>query len=184
MAKGTILFLFFLTIVATLLIGINIGKKFNNQSLVPSPSPTTPLLQPTTYNLSPSPQVASNSATTLNGITKFTNRSCGYEVSYPENWKRLDYDAKSVALENPATTSGKLAIVCAPEIPRVPLQLDKIEVIKLSTSTATLYHDASPNDGTPIDKIIAKIPGKNMDIFIGGLGSTLKTILNSFKFIP
>ena len=70
------------------------------------------------------------------------------------------------------------------------LPQEKIETVGVWNSdrsasiSAKLYHDASQKDGTPIDKVIATIPGKNLDIFIAGLPPTLTTILRSFKFIP
>src|SRR3989338_1170829 len=160
MAKGTILFLFLLAIIATLLFGINIGKKINLNQPPSVPSPTLTSIKPT---LIPTIPVASNSATTVGNTTTYINNNCGYQISYPAAWTRLESDPRSVALENPATSSGKLAIVCQEEIPRVPLPEEKIEDIKLGTISAKLYHDSSQKDGTPIDKVIATIPGKNLD---------------------
>ncbi len=187
MAKGTIFFLFFLAIIAVLLFGINIGKKLEKSQVSVMPSPTNYQLQTTNYpttfpTLSFIPN-ASNSAVLINGKYVYSNLNCGYEITYPQNWLRLDYDGRSIGLSNTSSSpSSNLAIICAPNIPKPALSADRINEYKIGTISAKLYHDASPKDGSPLDEIIAKIPDKNMEIFIAGFGPTLTEILSSFKF--
>ena len=182
MAKTTILVLFILTVIAALLFGINIVKKIQS-SLEKPPTPTI-TLKPSLKPIIPSVTSSATPSAASAGQTVYKNTACGYEIVYPKTWIKQDYDAKSIALsENQASNSAKIAIVCAQEIPKPPLTEDKIEQIKLSSVSATLYHDSSPKDGTPLDEVIATIPGKSMDIFIAGFGPTLQQILSTFRFL-
>lgn len=179
MAKATVLLLFVLSILAALLFGISIGKKIANSPNKPATTPTQSL-QPTP-TLTPYP---TNTTTQESGLTTFTNPSCGYQITYPQNWVKIESDTQSVGLDNPsATSSGKIAIICAANIPKPSISPQDIDNYRLGTVSAKLYHTTSQN-GSPLDEIIAKIPGKKLEIAIAGFGPTLTTILNSFKFIP
>lgn len=181
MAKGTIIFIFLLSLLATLLAGINIGKKLSSQP--PTGKQTTINLTPTIIpSLKPSP--SSSTSALPNGRTLYTNNACGYEVSYPSTWIKSEYDPKSVAFAvSQASASAKIAVICAAEVPRPPLLPEKIVDYKLGTVSAKIYHDTSPKDGSPLDELIAKMPDKNLDIYIAGFGPAFTAILSSFKFL-
>lgn len=180
MAKTTFVFLFILAIIAALLLGINLGKNLEKSQYQIPPTPTLTKISPT-VPASPSP-IASTS-TVING--KYANKACGYEVTLPISWVKYEYDAKSVAFaSSSASDSAKIAIICSLRIPTPAIAEINIEKYKLSTISALLFHDSSPKDGKPLDEIIAKVPGKNMDIFIAGFGPSLAQLLSTFKFLP
>lgn len=181
MAKGTVLTLFFLSIIASILVGINIGKKIGNTDLVSVPT------QIARKSLSPTPTPTSapkDLLETIAGKTVYTNVTCGYQISFPPKWTKTNYDPRSVSIATAETQgSPKIAIVCAPEIPKPALVPNKIVDTKLGTASAKLYHDTSQKDGSPLDEVITRIPGKDMEIFVAGFGPTLQQILSSFKFL-
>lgn len=182
MAKATILLLFTLALIATLLFGINLGKKI--ESWQKSPTTIPPKKMKPTQKLSLTPVKTATPTASLQDKATYKNTSCGYEIVYPQTWTKLEYDDRSIALDTKeGSESSKIAIVCAAEIPKPPLVPEKIEDIVLSSVAAKLYHDASPKDGTPLDEVITKIPGKNMEIFIAGFGESLKYILSTFRFL-
>lgn len=183
MAKATLLLLTLLALIATLLFGINIGKKIEQWQQTPSPTPKKVITPPKSKASFTPTKTASPSAIPKDKMV-YRNTNCGYEIVYPKSWIKTEYDARSIALaESQATESSRVAIVCTTEIPKPPLPPDKIEKITLSTISATLYHDSSPLDGSPLDEVIATIPGKNMEIFIAGFGDSLQEILSSFRFL-
>lgn len=183
MAKATILLLFSLAIIATLLFGVNIGKQVERWQKTPAPT-SIKKINPTSIPKTTIPtKVASESAIPKDNIL-YRNTTCGYEITYPKAWTKTDFDKNSITFTiKEASKSDKIAVVCAEEIPKPPIREDLIEEIELSSVSATLYHNSSPNDGAPLDEVITKIPGKNMEIFIAGFGKNFDDLLASFKFL-
>lgn len=194
MAKGTIIFLFLLFIIASLLTGINIGKKIGNpESPIPQPSiniqPSTTNYQPPTITLTPSP-ITSASATVsaiptnkITGKSVFTNQVCGITFSYPGSYiKQKSVNVQSTIFTDPDNPDSAIAVACAVSIPRPPVTSDKIEAITIAKTAATLYHDKNP-DGNPRDEVIVKNPYNEMEIIIAGYGASFDSVITSLKFV-
>lgn len=179
MAKGTLIFLFFLTIFAALLFGINIGKKLVSQQsaiiITPSPSPS-PVIIPA---ISASPSAALKKSTS---VTTYTDDRCGFSFSYPGSFiNQKTINGQSTILTDPENPKSIIAATCASSIPRPPVSSEKIESIMLGNTAATLYHDQN-QDGTPRDEVIVKHPTNGMEIIIAGYGEYFQQALASFKF--
>ncbi|MCJ7739879.1 hypothetical protein MUP32_00995 [Candidatus Microgenomates bacterium] len=189
MVKNTALLLFFLCIVATLLIGINLGKKIgksevSNQQPVISNQPS--VVSPTTtkkeeLSLSPT-SMATTSATAETSTV--TDQTCGFHLTFPGSYLRQKTENnQSQIFTNPDKPEEGVATACQEEIPKPPLTADKIESIILDGVAATLYHDQNAKDGTPRDEVIVKHPVKNIEIIIAGYGTIFQQALSSFKFL-
>lgn len=170
MHKNILLIVILLAIVAALVIGVNIGKNVPQDAAIIQPATTiTPTTQPK--------------------LISYTNPVCGISLSIPDNLEKLESSTSGVMFINTVNTGQSIVIACQPEIPRVPLPPEKIETVQLiatdgGTFAATLYHDASPSDGTPIDKLIFTHPTKNIDVFIAGLGDVFTSVLRSVQILP
>ncbi len=189
MVKNTALLLFFLCIVATLLIGINLGKKIGKNTDVPNlPVPTNPpvsvsptLIPTVQLNLPPT----SSATTSANAETStVTDQTCGFRLTFPSSYlKQKTENSQSQIFTNPDKPEEGVATACQEEIPKPPLTADKIESIILDGVAATLYHDQNAKDGTPRDEVIVKHPSKNLEVIIAGYGTIFRQALSSFKFI-
>lgn len=159
-----------LAVVAALVIGVNIGKKFSKAPetlpLSVTPTPTQTPIKLETYS----------------------DPYCGISFSYPETLSVLDSASGSALLTNANDPSESIAVACQDEIPRPPLVAEKIESLILSygeaTISAKLYHDASPKDGTPIDSLIFRHPKKRLDVFIAGFGKTFDALIQTVQLLP
>jgi len=169
MPKNTFILVVFLAIIASLLIGFNVGKKFSptaNQAL-----PDSPPLPTETVSPSPSPVV----------MTPYTNKYCKISLSYPE----------TMTVTEPATGSAKFVsdketviFVCQKDIPGIAVEEKNKESIKIGSASGMLYHTATPKDGTPIDVLMFTHPGTGMDVLISGVGSAFNTIIHSLTLLP
>ncbi len=156
MHKNTYLLVLFLTILACLVVGVNLGKKIAKTPDAIQPTPVVSLM-PTTK---PTPK-----------ITLYTNSYCGITVSYPDTLTLSESSDSGVSF---TTQSGKeIALTCQKDIPRPALPTEKTETLSVASVSAKLYHDASPKDGTPIDIILFRHPTNGMDIYLAGLGQEL-----------
>lgn len=191
MSKGTIILFFILTVIATLLLGINIGKKISNRnyassslsptppisvSVIPSPSPTISQTEIT-------PEITKLKSKNSNSSTsKFTDESCGYTFTIPGSYiKSTSENGKSTIITDPENPQAIIAATCAETLPRPPLAADKIEAYTLDGKSAILYHDKTP-EGNPRDEVIVKHPNRNLEIIIAGYGPIYEQVLSSFKF--
>lgn len=162
MHNKTLLVLSLLSVIAALLIGINIGKKLSVSQYLsqfaPNPTPfASP--QPTGGGGSPTP------ISVKSGKTTVKDESCGFTISYVND------------PSNPVITT------CQQDIPKPPLTPDKIEDITLDGVPAKLYHDASSKDGSPRDEVIVKHPTLNHEIILAGFGPSFNEAVASFKFL-
>ena len=163
MQRNTFLFASLLAVVAALLFGFNIGRRFSSKpgtSVQPTPS-----LTPTPGQLS---------------LTEYSNSYCGISFSYPSGLTKLEATSGAVFI-NPNQAQDSLAVTCQDEVPRPPLPAEKIEALTIASVAATLYHDATGADGTPIDKLIFAHPTKGLDIFIAGFGDVFNTVIASLR---
>ncbi len=177
MHRNTYLLIASLAVVAALLIGINLGRKFapteNTSSTPPTPlTSPSPLAQPTI------------------ALVSYTNAFCGFSLEYPDTLTKFDNASDSAILTNTKNTKESIAIACQKDIPRPALSAENSESMTLWNATKTasisakLYHDASPEDGTPTDALIFYHPKKFMDVFIAGYGTTFDQILQTVKLLP
>ncbi len=190
MAKGTIIFLFALSLLATLLLGINVGKKLgisSNSNLQPTTGNVQPTITPSlTPTIIPSITIISSPSAgmkKISGKTTYTDGSCGFSFSYPGSFmKQKSVNQQATILTDPDDPTSVIAVTCAASIPRPPVTSDKIESIMLDKVAATLYHDQN-KDGTPRDEVIVKHPTNGMEIILAGFGANYKQALSSFRFI-
>ncbi len=172
MHKNTFFFLLLLSIVAALLVGFNVGKKWSGSVIPAAGQSTTPALSPT-----PKEQA----------MQTYTSAECGISFQYPAEFTKLEASAGAMFLD-PQSASSSVALACQDEIPRPPIPADQIEFITLeATSGATvsgrLYHDASAKDGTPVDELIFTHPKTRLDVFLSGFGPVFDQILKSLQVL-
>lgn len=162
MHRNTFLLVLILSIIAALLVGVNIGRKFSPPveeitSLSPTPIPTPP------------PQ------------TTFTSPNCGITLTLPPGTSATAVASNSAQFVS--LDSSIVLLACEKEIPRIALPAEKIETIQIASISAKLYHTTNPKDGTPFDALIFRNPTTAMDIYLAGLGSTFSAIIRSIELI-
>ncbi|MBM3284134.1 hypothetical protein FJY90_07920 [Candidatus Gottesmanbacteria bacterium] len=191
MAKGTTIFILILAVLASLLFGINIGKKLgkseiasvnqatiNNQQLTITPIPSLTITSILTLSSTPT----ATSSGKISGITTYTDKSCGFSFSYPGSFiRQKTVNSQSVIFTDPDNPNLAIAAACAASIPRPPVASEKIESLILDGVAGILYHDQNP-DGSPRDEVIVKHPDKELEIIIAGYGDSFTSALTSFKF--
>lgn len=190
MAKGTILLILFLVAISSLLFGISIGKRIGlNLASVSAPTPTmipkqpSPSPTPMDYGTTSQSTQSNTSLNTINGVTYFTDRTCGYTFSIPSSHvEQKTSNNKSTILADPDNQDEAIATTCAPDIPEPPVTAANTETVTISDVSGTLYHDKNP-DGSPRDEVIIKHPTNGMEIIIAGYGDTFQQVLSSFSFL-
>lgn len=170
MHRNTLLFISFLAVVAALLFGFNLGRRWYAPSPTPTPLPTS------------SPQVKAPTK-----LLTYINSICGISFQYPDTLTKLEATSGAMFVDS-QNASNSVALACQAEIPRPPLAPEKVETVTLEATSgasisAKLYHDASSKDGSPIDELIFTHPKTGLDVFIAGFGATFKQILNSLKIL-
>ena len=186
MHKNTFLLVTTLVFLASLLLGINIGKKLAKKELTISELalvPTSHLLSPTSQFTFPTSLPTSIESSQVSGITSYTDTQCAYSFSYPSSFISSKTETKQANifadLDNP---ENYIATTCASQLPKPPLPSSKIEQIELDGIVASLYHDQNP-DGSPRDEVIVKHPRNGMEIILAGFGVDFQNALSSFRFI-
>ncbi len=134
MHRNTLILIVILGIFAALVVVVNIGKKPQQISQ---------------QNIDPTPKVSSK---------MLPDSACGISFEYPENLKKIDIGTGGMTLVNTEKNGETIVVVCQKDIPRVPLPKDKMEPFAIGSTSATLYHDASQKDGSPVDKLIFTHP--------------------------
>lgn len=164
MHRNTFVLVLILAIIAALLVGVNIGRKFTPQKdVLPSLSPTSIPTQSTQS-------------------TSFTNPTCGVTFDLPQGTTvsaETTNSAQFVSQDSTAVVFG-----CEKEVPNISISPEKIETIQVASLSAKLYHTTSPKDGTPFDALIFRNPTTAMDIYLAGLGSTFSAIIRSIEVLP
>ncbi|MBI5019411.1 hypothetical protein HZB58_04015 [Candidatus Gottesmanbacteria bacterium] len=167
MHKNTLLLASLLAVIASLLVGFNVGRGMS-QSAVPEASPSP--------KLTPTPT-----------LTYLTESSCGVSFQYPNTLTPMESSGSGLILANLTSPESSIVMVCQEEIPRVPLAPNLMESTSIRAATgtatvaATLYHDLSAKDGSPIDKLIFTHPKTGLDVFIAGYGATFNQLITSLK---
>ena len=183
MAKGTLFTLIFLTIIATFLLGINIGKKLSiSQPVIQTPSPTITQVPSPTLTLIPTIAITTGAKKTTSRST-YTDKTCGFSFSYPGSYLRQkSVNEQSIILTDPSDPDAAIAATCADTIPKPPLSPEKIERVTIDGVSATLYHDQDAN-GRPRDEMIVKHPKNGKELILAGFGPTFQEALSSFRFV-
>lgn len=161
MPRNTAVLVFFLTILAAIVVGVNLFKPKEPIADINPPAPV---------------------ATPTQSVLSYQNDTCGIQFQYPNTVNKLE-NTSGALFSDPTSTTSAVIVTCQEEIPRVPLPKDKMETVAIGTYSATLYHDASPKDGTPIDKLIFTHPRLNLDVYIAGTGDLFGQIVSSLQFL-
>lgn len=110
----------------------------------------------------------------------FEEPMCGFVVAAKPEWS-IDYN-KGGGLSI-VMGAKEVTVVCAEEIPGIPVSPEQIVDTQIDGVAAKLYHDASPKDGTLQDDIRVKHPTTGVDVtvrgtpgFVAEVGATLKWI--------
>ncbi len=170
MHRNTYLLLILLTIFAAIVAGVNIAKPQSgepNQINLPETAQPTPTPRPTVYNLG----------------------SCGISLIVPPNYTTIDGPESTVVLTGPSA-GDTIIVTCQKNIPRPPLPAAKIERLVFDIAeppgasiTATLYHDVSSRDATPVDKLIFRNPKNGLDIFVSGTGEGFQSLIRNLSIL-
>lgn len=169
MHKNTFVFVVVLALFATIVVFVNVRA--------PKPSAVVPTPTPITATPADLPQ-----------FITYTNDVCGITLSIPDNHEKLESSTSGAIFINTQNAAESIILTCQQEIPRVPLPPEKIEALTItksdgSTIAASLYHDATANDGTPIDKLIFTNPDKNIDVYLAGIGNTFQQVIRSLTLL-
>lgn len=158
MHRNTLIFIIILGAFAALVVGVNLGRNSSQPATDQPSTSTTPAAKLVTVD------------------------TCGIQFSYPENLTKVDIQTGGATLFNPEKAGDTIVVVCQQEIPRVPLAIEKMETIAIGSTSATLFHDASQKDGTPVDKLIFTHPTLPlMDVYIAGFGDTFNALIKTIQ---
>jgi hypothetical protein len=172
MHRNTFLVVIILAVVAALLTGINLGKKLSTQSTEPAPQNI----------ITPSP--------TISPVSVYENTICGITFNFPETVTKTENASGSALFTETTTGNQILAVTCQLEIPTpaVPEENTETKILTNSAGTgtvsATLYHDSSAKDGTPLDVLIFRKPKTATDVYLAGYGEIFNSILQTLRLIP
>lgn len=130
--------------------------------------------------MSSTPASTTNKPATL---LTYPDSACGIELNYPDSLNVLDGPTGSVIFTGKTDPKNVIVVTCQTNIPRPSVTVDKMEQLNSGSVSATLYHDASAKDGTPIEKLIFTNPGNHLDIFISGYGADFRQVIGNIKLI-
>ncbi len=169
MHRNTLLLTAFLAVIAALLIGFNLGRSMQqSESQSNAPTPIT----------SPTPTLA-----------YLSGSACGLSFQYPNTLTPMESSSSGTVYANVGSPSASVAVICQKDIPQVPLPPSKIETMIIqyasgsASVSATLYHDTSAKDGSPIDKLIFSHPKTGLDLFIAGFGPAYDQFITTLKVL-
>jgi len=193
--KNTYYLILFLSVLAALIIGLNIGKGMQNQqtgnnaTIAPPQMTDTPTPSATTSSVfqTSTGSAQLESATSSSGVKEktYTNTACGITLSYPDTvtTEESSTETQGVIFTNKSNPKDMVVLTCQKDIPKPPLSLQNIEDTMIGNVAAKLYHDTSAKDGTKVDALIFTHPKTKLDVFIGGYGITFEAIIRSLKIL-
>jgi len=164
MHRNTFILVVFLAVVASLLVGFNVGKQFHQEPAIAVPT-KTPTAAPT------HPQLP---------LRPYTNTSCSVSLAYPETYQVTESTRSAIFRSD----MDAIVLACQQDIPDIAVSEDNKERVQIGTVSGMLYHTASPKDGTAIDVLKITHPKTGMDILISGIGSSFTAIITSLTLIP
>ncbi len=170
MHRNTLLFVSFLAVVAAFLVGTLVGRNLPQSTTITVAPASTPSAEPTKAVK----------------LLKYSDQTCKLSLDYPNTLEVLESSNSGTIFTDPNNEKDTILVICQSDIPRLPLSPEKIESVILpapkgATVSATLYHDASAKDGTPIDKLIFTHPTNGMDVLIAGFGTVYTQMLVSLR---
>lgn len=172
MQRNTLLLTAILAVIATLIIGVNIGRNLSR--------PTTAVPIAPSVTSVPTPAIITQ--------LPYISTKCGVSLNYPSNFEVKESTASATAFINTKEVNQSVLLVCQPNIPRIALPPNKIESMTIQSQSsaaasisAKLYHDSDAKDGTPIDRLIFTNAKKGVDIFVTGYGAVFNDIIASIK---
>ena len=148
-----------LSVVAALLIGVNVGRKLNGKP--PSPQPTI------TPSITPSP-----------GVKTYTHPRCQVSLEYPPEYSVTEASDSAVLARN---NNDRIILLCGVDFPKPPLSPERIEEATVAGLQATIYHDASAKDGTSLDVVVFSHPKNGLEVALFGFGEVFKKVIQSLK---
>ena len=170
MAKTTSILIIVLAILAALITGIQIGRKVgktNPIAQLPSPAQISILSTPISSPLS---------------LLNYSSSDCGVTFSYSPTYQ-LQEASDSAILTN-SQTGDEITLICGTEFPTPPLPPEKIEEATIAGQLATIYHDASAKDGSPLDVVVLTHPQRLLQIALFGFGQSFQQLLNTLTILP
>lgn len=175
MHRNTYILVSILAVLAALVVGVNVGKKISPVS-PPAPPTPTPLAKPNPTLLD----------TTL--TQTYVDNACGFSLEYSNDYSLTENASGSAILSSTGSGNQSIVMTCQKNIPRPPLASDKIQSLMLPASTgasvsATLYHDQSSKDSSPIDAIIFTHPTRKLDVFVAGYGDSFNAAIKTIQVI-
>ncbi|MDO8452050.1 MAG: hypothetical protein Q7S76_04245 [bacterium] len=167
MPRNTFIFIVLLSVFAAMTAVVNFAPRFTQSA---------PLLEP--QDLSPTP------SSTIPTLLSYENTACGISFRYPNTLTALGDTPRNAVFTNQHGEADTIMLTCQEEIPRPPLEENRTETVAIGSISATLYHDGSGRDETPIDKLIFFHPQKNLDVLIAGLGPSFQNMLETLAILP
>lgn len=170
MHRNTYLLVSALSLVAVILAGVNIGRKFPVQqspSKLPTPSPADSPVQ-----LQAQPATKS-----------YQNRFCRLAFDYPSDLTVLENASGSAAFTGKTADEG-IILTCQGRVPRPSVPQERIENIRIGSVSATLYHARTASEGAAFDSVIFTHPQTQFDVFLAGAGESFRKLILSLSFIP
>ena len=195
MLKNTYYLILVLSICASLLFGMNIGRRMQTQentnkqaarSNTQEASPTAQAISDTPPLTTPA-MVKEESTQSSKRIKNklYTSAPCGISISYPDTVSVQESKTENVGavFTGSSNTNEVVVVTCQKDIPKPPVPAELIENIQIDTVVASLYHDKSQKDGTDMDALIFTHPKLKLDIFIGGYGTLFNSMIKTIKLL-
>lgn len=175
MHRNTAVLTAFLAVFAVLVVIVNIARGTQNGKQQPKTQTT---LIPTQ---SPHPTPSTRPETV------YDDTECGVVISYPDFLKITESTVSGTIFSDPENPDNTVILACQFNIPRAPLSNADTEIVTVSSATspattaATLYHDTTAQDGTPIDTLIFTHPTNGMDVLLSGFGEVYNQMRETLR---
>ena len=122
--------------------------------------------------------------TTANGfnetIETYTSTDCGVKFEYSGIFEVTEASSSAIFISQ-ENQNEVVRLICGIEFPKPPLPEDLIEEATIASQLATIYHDASAKDGTPVDVIVFNHPTKDFEVALFGYGERFEKIIQSLS---
>jgi hypothetical protein len=159
MHRNTIIVVAFLATFSALVVGVNIGKKFN-----PETKPVKTVVNPEIKSTTP-PTIMPTPTKLL-----YEDPICGIAFAYPKTLTKVENPSGGTMFIDINNPNNTLFYNCNKSMVRPNLPDENISNINIGTLSAKIYQDNSQSEDKPMNKLIFHLPTKNFDIQISGLG--------------
>lgn len=170
MHRNTYLLVSLLAVIAALLIGVNLGRKFTPATPSVSIPSTTPI------DLTAGQPVQTD-------VKPYRNSFCRVVFDYPAALVVLENASGSAAFTAKNPDDGIL-MTCQKNIPKPTVSASSIEDIRIGTTAAKLYHTQLATDSASVDSLIFRHPGTTLDVFLAGTGESFRRLITSITLLP